>query len=108
MSNEAEKPVEFPELKSTPEGIELSVRAIPGASRNSTGEIRQGAMVVKVTTAPEKGKANHTICEVLSGTLGIPKSRIRLLRGEQSRRKTFLLMKITSNEVEEALRSHLE
>lgn len=78
-------------LVETESGIEVQIRAIPGASANAVTGIRQGALVVKVTTAPEKGQANVTLSKVLSGTLGIPKGHVRLLRGEHQRNKTFLI-----------------
>lgn len=84
-------PLEDLPLKETTDGIEVNIRAIPGASINAISGIRQGALVVKVTTAPEKGQANVTLSKVLSGTLGIPKGHVRLLRGEHQRNKTFLL-----------------
>lgn len=84
-------PLEDLPLKETADGIEVNIRAIPGASINAISGIRQGALVVKVTTAPEKGQANVTLSKVLSGTLGIPKGHVRLLRGEHQRNKTFLL-----------------
>lgn len=84
-------PLEGLPLKETTDGIEVNIRAIPGASINAISGIRQGALVVKVTTAPEKGQANVTLSKVLSGTLGIPKGHVRLLRGEHQRNKTFLL-----------------
>ena len=84
-------PLEDLPLKETTDGIEVNIRAIPGASINAISGIRQGALLVKVTTAPEKGQANVTLSKVLSGTLGIPKGHVRLLRGEHQRNKTFLL-----------------
>lgn len=84
-------PLEDLPLKETTDGIEVNIRAIPGASINAISGIRQGALVVKVTTAPEKGQANVTLSKVLSGTLGIPNGHVRLLRGEHQRNKTFLL-----------------
>jgi len=47
-------PLEDLRLKETVDGIEVEVRAIPGASVNAITGIRQGALVVKVTTAPER------------------------------------------------------
>ncbi len=84
-------PLEELGLRETTEGLEVRVRAIPGASSNAVSGVRQGALIVKVTTAPEKGQANVTLSKVLSGTLGIPKGRVQLVRGEHQRNKTFLL-----------------
>ncbi len=94
---------ELPLLNETDEGVEVAIRAIPGSSVTKITGIRQGAVVIKVTTPPEKGKANLTISKVLSVTLGIPKSRILLIRGERNRDKIFLLSAVTPEEAREAL-----
>lgn len=36
---------------------------------------------LSVTAVPERGKANEAVVELLAGVLGVPKSRIRVLRG---------------------------
>jgi uncharacterized protein (TIGR00251 family) len=42
---------------------------------------------VRVTAAPEDGKANTAVIKALARSLAIPKSTIRILRGHSSRRK---------------------
>jgi len=41
-----------------------------------------------VTAAPEKGKANAAVIEVLAEALGLPKSALRIVSGETSPLKT--------------------
>ena len=96
-------PLEDLPLKETPDGIEVNIRAIPGASINAISGIRQGALVVKVTTAPEKGQANVTLSKVLSGTLGIPRGHVRLLRGKHQRNKTVLVAGLDRQKMTTAL-----
>ena len=90
-------------LRETAEGVELEVRALPGSSVNAMTGFRQGALVIKVTTAPEKGRANNTLLSVLSGTLGLSKGKVRLIRGEHHRNKTFLISGMTLNQVTKIL-----
>lgn len=73
------------------EGLLLPVRAQPGARQNKLGGAHNGSLRVAVTTAPENGKANQAIIELLSKSLGLAKSDIRLVRGVASREKLFLL-----------------
>ena len=85
------------------EGIVIAVRAQPGAKKNGiTGE-HDGALNVSVTQAPEKGKANKAIVEVLAKQLGLKKSQVSLLSGETSQRKKFLLSGVDAREVEARL-----
>lgn len=69
-------------------GAEIRVRVTPKASRNAivaTGdEIR-----VYVTVVPESGKANEAVIKLMAKALGVPKTRLRLLRGATSRDKVF-------------------
>lgn len=46
-----------------------------------------GTWKVKVTAAPEKGKANRALLEFLAERLGVSKSRIRITSGETSQLK---------------------
>mgnify|MGYP002637677477 FL=1 len=54
---------------------------------------------MSVTQAPEKGKANKAIVEVLAKQLGLKKSQVSLLSGETSQRKKFLLSGVDAREV---------
>jgi uncharacterized protein len=78
-------------LRHTAKGILLSVRATPKAAANKIGGLRDGAVVVKVTAAPDKGKANAAVVALLAKTIGIPKSALDLVAGETDRNKLFRL-----------------
>lgn len=69
-------------------GTEIALRVTPKASRNAI-ELRDGQIRVYVTTVPEGGKANAEVTRLLAKALGVPKSRLRLLRGETARDKLF-------------------
>ena len=79
------------DLKPHPDGAILPVRAQPGARRNEVRGIQDGALKVCVTQAPEKGKANKAIVEVLAKWLGVRKSQIELISGETASQKKFLV-----------------
>jgi len=80
------------DLEEHPQGVVIRVRAAPGSRRNGVQGMRQGALRVAVTVAPEKGKANKAIIEVLSDALGVAKSTIELIAGETSPNKRFLIV----------------
>ena len=66
----------------------LAIKAVPKASRDEVaGWLGDGSLKVKVTAAPEKGKANAAICRVVAEWLDVPASRVRVIRGESSARK---------------------
>ena len=70
------------------EGTRISVRATPKASRNKV-VLEEGLVRVYVTVVPEGGKANAAIIKLLAKAVGLPKSRLKLVRGEASRDKVF-------------------
>ncbi len=69
-------------------GTVLELRVTPKASRNEIRE-EEGQIRVYVTTVPENGKANEAVVKLLSKALGVPKSRLTLIRGATSRDKAF-------------------
>lgn len=79
----------FPDLseRAIP-GAEITVRATPKAARNRI-VVEEGTLKIYVTAAPENGKANAAVQKLLAKSLGIAKSRLRLVRGATSRSKVF-------------------
>jgi hypothetical protein len=69
-------------------GTEIAVRVTPKAARNAV-VAEDGAIRVYVTTVPEDGKATATVVKLLAKALGVPKSRLDLVRGATARDKVF-------------------
>jgi uncharacterized protein (TIGR00251 family) len=68
--------------------MDLRVKVIPKSSRTELAAVLpDGTWKVKVTAAPEKGKANRALCEFIAEKLGVAKSRVRVVSGETSRDK---------------------
>jgi uncharacterized protein (TIGR00251 family) len=88
-------------LKARPEGTEVEVWVVPGASRSEIAGIHDGALRVRITAAPEGGKANKAIEALLSKATG--GAKVRLLAGFSSRRKRLLVAGLTVSEVSSAL-----
>jgi hypothetical protein len=81
------------------DGTILPVRAHPGARRNEIRGLQDGMLKISVTQAPEKGKANKAVIELLSKQLGLRKSQIELLAGETSSQKRFLVRDVPPDEL---------
>ena len=95
-------------LEERDSGIILPVRAQPGAKKNAlTGE-HAGQLKVSVTQAPEKGKANAAIIEVLADDLSLKRSQIALLSGETSSQKKFLVTGISMPDLQARINAALE
>lgn len=73
------------------EGAEIAVRVTPKASRDRI-LVEDDTIRVYVTTVPEDGKANKAVVKLLSKALGVPKTRLDLIRGATSRDKVFRIV----------------
>lgn len=89
------------------DGTILPVRAQPGARRNEVRGIQDDALKVCVTQAPEKGKANKAILEVLAKWLGVRKSQIELISGETASQKKFLVRGMEQEDLAERIKARL-
>lgn len=65
----------------------LQLKVSPGSSRNAIVGWMGDVLKLSVTAAPEKGRANEAVVELLAQALGVPKSRIRVLRGQAQPQK---------------------
>jgi len=65
----------------------IKVKVKSNAKKEEIKKIEENFYEVRTTAVPEKGKANKKVIEIISKYLKIPKSRIRILRGETSKEK---------------------
>jgi hypothetical protein len=75
-------------LSQDKDGLLLRVRVKPRGRRNAVEGVRGDALMVTVTAAPEDGKANVAVVEVLSRVFDCPRSALEIARGHTSRDKT--------------------
>jgi len=66
----------------------IDIKIINKAKRNLVKEVK-GGLKVYVTTAPEKGRANVAVIELLSKYLKVKKYEINILSGQHSRHKVI-------------------
>ncbi|MBF0216512.1 MAG: DUF167 domain-containing protein [Candidatus Omnitrophica bacterium] len=66
--------------------MRLEVKVHPKASREELVE-KDGVIRAYVSAAPEKGKANKSVIELVAARYKVPKSRVRIIAGEKSRNK---------------------
>lgn len=76
-------------LKETKDGLIVNIKIVPNAKKNEI--IREEEFVkIKITAQPIDGKANKALVEFLSKNFKIPKTSIKILKGETSKEKTIL------------------
>ncbi len=87
-------------------GVRFSVRVQPRASRTEVAGLIEGALKVRLTAPPADGRANRQLLEFLASLLDVPKSRLELVAGAASRRKTVALRGVSAEELQAKLAPH--
>jgi len=87
-------------FKAHPEGTEVLVWVVPGASRTEITGLHDGAVRIRVAAPPEGGKANKAVVAKLAAATGAP---ARLLSGGASRLKRIILEGLTEEQTRAAL-----
>ncbi|HEX7776557.1 MAG TPA: DUF167 family protein [Parvibaculum sp.] len=75
------------------DGIAISLKVTPKAAQARIDGVAADAegrayLRVRVTEAPEKGKANEAVAKLVAKALGVPKSAVEIASGETGRLKT--------------------
>ena len=71
----------------------LNVCVTPRSGRDEVSGLVQGPngteVRVRVTAAPDKGKANASVCKVVAQELGVPKTSVTVASGQTSHHKVL-------------------
>ena len=86
-------------IKERDNGVTIEIKVHPGSSRKEVRSRKDDSLAVFVHSPPEKGRANKEVIKLLSKELGVPSSRLEIIKGERSRRKTILIKDIRAEEV---------
>jgi uncharacterized protein len=78
-------------LRVQSDGLLLSIKLQPRASSNEIGEPLGDELRIKVTAPPVDAAANEALLRLLADTLGCPRGRVELIRGQTSRHKVVKL-----------------
>lgn len=78
-------------IAQTPEGVVLTVRVVPRASRNRVDGLLGDALKIRLQAPPVEGRANEALVDFLAATLGVPRRTVTLLAGSASRHKRLLV-----------------
>ena len=87
----------LPCIRESGQGTILEVAVQPRASKAELGGIHDGVLKIRLTSPPVEGEANRECLRFLAKLLNLPKSRLELLQGHKSRRKTILVRDMAVN-----------
>jgi hypothetical protein len=80
-------------------GARLPIRVQPKAGRNEIAGRRAGRLLVRVTAAPEAGKANQAARKLVAKAIGVAPGRVEIVRGAKSRDKDLAVEGLTEAEL---------
>jgi uncharacterized protein (TIGR00251 family) len=75
--------------------IVFYVKVIPASSRTSFENIRNGMLRIKVSAAPERGKANQALISFLADKLKVKKKFITIISGLRSKIKQIAVEQLS-------------
>jgi uncharacterized protein (TIGR00251 family) len=91
MNNEIDK---YRKILESEGELIVNCRLSPQAKNSEIKEIMaDGALKVRVTSAPEKGKANLELRHVLSKEFNVPLNNINIIKGNMSKFKKVFISK---------------
>ena len=82
---------------------DLAIRVQPRAKRTEVAGERGGAVVIRVNAPPVDGRANEAVCRHIAKRLGVPRTAVRIVRGESARDKLVRIDGFTADEARTAL-----
>ena len=82
--------------RATREGVLVACRLTPKGGRDAIDGVTRlpdgtSALIARVRSAPEDGRANDALCALLADKLDAPVSRVRLAAGAKSRLKQVVV-----------------
>jgi hypothetical protein len=90
---------------SATERTRLRLRVAPGAARAAVVGRHGDGWKIRVAAAPERGRANEAVLELLARTLSLPRGSVSLVAGSTSRDKIVELAGIPPEEIDRRLAS---
>lgn len=83
--------------------IRLSLKVVPGSSRDQVAGWLDDTLKVRVRAPAERGKANASVEKVVAEALGVPQGCVRIVAGWTSPRKKIEISGLSEAEVRERL-----
>lgn len=81
----------LPSIEATADGLSISVRVVPNASRDEIVGLHGGVLKIKLASPAIEGKANKALLNFLAKELGVRSSAITIKSGRQARIKRLHL-----------------
>ena len=85
-------------------GVAFGVRVIPRASKSEIIGEHDGALKVRISSAPVDGAANAELIRLFAKHFGVSKSDIEIVSGETSKNKRIKIANLSLSKFEELIK----
>jgi len=90
-------------------GSALSIRVTPRASRNQiVGLLNDGTVKVHLATDPAENRENAELLSFLADVLGVPRSRVEVVAGENGRDKLVSVLDMDVETAHQRVLAHMD
>ena len=79
---------------------------VPGSSRTVITGLHDEALKIKISAAPEKGRANQSLIEFLAKKFGVKKNAVSIVSGQSKALKKVQVLGIEAETLLDALNSN--
>lgn len=89
-------------LRAGADFVTIAVRARPGAPRSGIIRAEERAVVARLHSHAEKGKANEELARLVASLAGVPRASVAITQGAHAKDKVLRIA--TANPIQTALR----
>jgi uncharacterized protein (TIGR00251 family) len=87
------------EITASDDGVSFYVQVQPRASRDAIEGEYAHALRIRLTAPPLDDRANEALTRLLAESLNVPRTAVRIVAGEKSRRKRVVVAGVTREQV---------
>ena len=90
-------------IRNSAGGALISVKVVPGSSRDKVVGVLGECLKISTSAPPEKGKANAAVAAALAGAVEVDRRNVELTSGPTNPRKEFLVAGVSADELRKRL-----
>ena len=83
-------------IQEVDESVIFTAKVVPGSSQTAVCGLLNEMLKIKVSAAPEKGKANQCLIELLAKQLGVKKNAVSIISGKTNPIKRVQVLGIST------------
>lgn len=86
-------------VKEVDDGLVFGVKVVPGSSRTTVCGLLDEMVKIKISAAPEKGKANKCLLDFLVKQLDVKKNAVKIVSGKGNPVKSVQVLGISAEQL---------